>query len=79
MVKNGWINTEKWVQHIVPSVAQSSFHKKIVKKYDPKKNFLDIAATARSGGGQKAIFLKKMHFSGRKWHFFEKFILFKNE
>ena len=42
-----------------------------------KKNFLDIAAATRCNGGQKAIFLKKMHFSGRKWHFFEKFILFK--
>ena len=27
-----------------------------------KKNFLDIAATTRSGGGQKAIFLKKCIF-----------------
>ena len=44
----------------------------------PQKKFLDITATARSGGGQKAIFVKKMHFSGRKWHFFKKFILYKN-
>ena len=46
----------------------------------PKKNFLGIAATTRSDRGQKAIFLKKMHFSGRKWHFsknsfYSKFII----
>ena len=46
-------------------------------KIPPQKKFLDIAATPRSAWGQKAIFVKKMHFSGRKWHFFEKFILFK--
>ena len=28
--------------------------------------FLDIAATMRCNGGQIAIFVKKMHFSGRK-------------
>ena len=44
----------------------------------PQKKFLDIAATPRSAGGQKAIFVKKMHFSGRKWHFFKKFIFYKN-
>ena len=32
----------------------------------------------RCAGGQIAIFFKKMHFSGRKRHFFKKFILFKN-
>ena len=35
-------------------------------KIPPKKKFLDIAAKPRSGGGQKAIFVKRMHFSGRK-------------
>ena len=47
-------------------------------KIPPQKKFLGIAATTRSIGGQKAIFVKKMHFSGRKWHFFKKFILYKN-
>ena len=43
----------------------------------PKKKFLDNAAATRCNGGQKAIFLKKMHFSGWKWQFFEVFIFFK--
>ena len=28
----------------------------------------------RCAGGQKTIFVKKTHFSGRKWQFFENFI-----
>ena len=44
-----------------------------------KKKFLDIAAPARSGGGQQAIFVKKMCFSDRKRHFFKKIILQKND
>ena len=35
-------------------------------KIPPQKKFLDIAAPPRSAGGQQAIFVKKMHFSGRK-------------
>ena len=43
-----------------------------------KKKFLDIGAVLRCAGSQIAIFVKKMHFSGRKRHFFKKFILYKN-
>ena len=42
-----------------------------------KKKFLDIDAVPGGPVGQIAIFLKKMHFSGRKRHFFKKFILYK--
>ena len=41
-------------------------------KIPPQKKFLDIAATARSGGGQKAIFVKKNAFFGQKRAFFQK-------
>merc|ERR1711949_101224 len=47
----------------------------ISSKIPPEKKFLDIAAPTRCNGGQIAIFVKKMHFSGRKRHFFKKFIL----
>ena len=43
-----------------------------------EKKFLDIKGEEGWTGVYIAIFVKKMHFSGRKWQFFEKFILNKN-
>ena len=63
----------KWPGHFC-SIVLYFFASKIGVKLPPKKKFLDTAATPRSAGGQKTIFVKKMHFSGRKLHFFRKFI-----
>ena len=41
-------------------------------KIPPQNKFVDIAATARSGGGQKAIFVKKNAFFRQKMTFFQK-------
>ena len=48
-------------------------------KLHPEKKFLDISTGPRRPVGQIAIFVKKMDFSGRKWHLFQKFFLFKND
>ena len=47
------------------------------RKIPIKKIFLDPSAVLCCPGGQIANFIKKMHFSGKKCHFFEKFILYK--
>ena len=52
------------------------FHRK-VGNYTPNKKFLDNFAETCCVGGKKAIFSEKMHFLARKWHFFQKNILFK--
>ena len=59
------------------SILLNKILQDLSSKIPPQKKFLDTAATPRSAGGQKTIFVKKMHFSGRKWHFFKKFILYK--
>ena len=44
-----------------------------------EKKFLDVSPGPHGPGDQIAIFVKKIHFLGRKWHFYEEFILYKNE
>ena len=67
----------KWPEQFCFIVLHFS-DSKVGVKLPPEKKFLDISAGLQGAGGQIAIFVKKMHFSGRKWHFFKKFILYKN-
>ena len=79
--KNGtfWakLRRVKMVGHFCPTLP-NFFASKIDVTLPPEKKFLDIGAGLYWAGCQNAIFKKKMLFSGRKRHFFKKFILFKN-
>ena len=71
MVKNGLVNAIKWIWMFSSTVLNFFPSKNSIKILPEKKSSLR-ALLARGpcwSVGKKAIFLKKMHFLCRKWHF----------
>ena len=62
MIKNLWVNAEKWVWYFVLWSAPKFSLKKDVKKWPPKKIPSHQHGAVRCRGGQIAIFVKKIHF-----------------